>query len=107
MVRLERRVGTNPRVPLSSCRGGYDPRVPDLLMPIRLAEFSSDQSALAGRVTLVGKVVLTVRKPQQDYVDLASLQRWSGADFWTADSLGDDVTVLAPGYVIQPVAIYK
>ena len=22
-------------------------------------------------------------------------------------SLGDDVTVLAPGYVIQPIAIYK
>ncbi len=107
MNHLVRHVGSNPRVPLSSCSPyGYDPNVPDLLMPIRLAQFSSSQSALAGRLTVVGKVVLAVRNESNDYVDLASLQEWSGAGFWT-DTLSDDAAVIAPGYVIQPLAIYK
>jgi hypothetical protein len=113
MNRLVHRVGRNPRVPLTTCGpDGYDPHAPDLLMPIRLGQLSSDQSALAGRVTLVGKVVLAVRHPNDYYVDLATLQQWSGAPFWTAenaapDNLDDTATVLAPGYVIQPIAIYK
>jgi hypothetical protein len=47
------------------------------------------------------------------YVDRASLQQWSGADFWTSPpndpetTLAGDATVLTPGYVIQPIAIYK
>jgi hypothetical protein len=109
MNRLVRRVGSDPRVPLSSCdANGYDPNVPDLLMPIRLAQFSSSQSAVAGRLTLVGKVVLAVRQKSvyDQYVDTRSLQQWSGAPFWTT-GLSDDVTVLSPGYVIQPIAIYK
>lgn len=117
MNRLRRRVGTNPRVPLTTCGAhgvdGYDPHAPDLLMPIRLGRLSSDQSALAGRVTLVGKVVLAVRRPKADYVDQATLQQWAGAPFWTdtfggQNNLQDTATVLAPaGYVIQPIAIYK
>jgi hypothetical protein len=117
MNRLVRRVGANPRVPLTTCGAhgveGYDPAAPDLLMPIRLGRLSSDQSALAGRVTLVGKVVLAIRRPGADYVDQATLQQWSGAAFWTAElgganNLQDTATVLAPaGYVIQPIAIYK
>jgi len=117
MKRLMRRVGANPRVPLTTCAAhgfdGYDPYAPDLLMPIRLGRLSSDQSALSGRVTLVGKVVLAVRRPGADYVDEATLQQWSGAGFWTgelggANNLRDTATVLAPaGYVIQPIAIYK
>lgn len=108
MDRLVRRVGTNPRVPLSSCRAlGYDGHTPDLLMPIRLGAFTANQTALAGRVTLVAKVMLAVRHSGGSYVDIASLQQWSGANFWTGSDLPDDATVLAPGYVLQPIAIYK
>ncbi len=134
MNRLVRRVGPNPRVPLSSCSGaGYDPNVPDLLMPIRLGALTSSASALAGHVTMVGKVMLEVHGTMKaasehqgealgDYIDLASLQQWSGAPFWTAGdgeygrrsrlgqpgaALADDATVTGPGYVIQPIAIYK
>ena len=97
-------------MPLSSCSGSiYDPYVPDLLMPIRLGSFAANQSALAGKLTVIGKVVLIVRQRTGGYADLASLQRWSGASFWTAGPYGpsDDATVVAPGYVIQPLAIYK
>ena len=112
ITRLTRRVGTNPLVPLTSCGpGGYDPNAPDLLIPVRLGQLSSHQIALTGRVTLVGKVMLAVRHPADDYVDQATLQQWSGANFWTQDgpnNLADTATVLAPaGYVIQPIAIYK
>jgi hypothetical protein len=111
MNRLVRRVGTNPSVPLNSCslRQGYeqyDPHAPDLLMPIRLGEFTANQAALAGRVTLVAKVMLAVRGTNS-YVDLAALQQWAGANLWTQGALDDAATVLAPGYVLQPIAIYK
>jgi hypothetical protein len=111
---LVSRVGTNPRVPLSSCSAeGYDPRAPDLLMPIRLGEFTANQTALAGPVTLVAKVMHVVHEfhavtgQYNSYVDLASLQQWSGANYWTHGELQDDAAVLAPGYVLQPIAIYK
>ena len=108
MDRLVRRVGTDPRVPLSSCSlGGYDPNGADLLMPIRLGAFSGNQTALAGPVTVVAKVMLPVRGQGNFYVDLASLQQWAGAGFWTTGELKDDATVLPPGYVLQPIAIYK
>jgi hypothetical protein len=111
MNHLVRRVGTNPSVPLSSCslRQGYeryDPHAPDLLMPIRLGEFTANQRALAGRVTLLAKVQLAVRGTNS-YVDLPSLQQWAGANLWTNNELDDAATVLAPGYVLQPIAIYK
>jgi hypothetical protein len=121
MARLAERVGTNPRVPLSSCSGRYDPNVPDLLMPIRLGALSAAGTALGGHVTLVGKVLLKVNPPGGQYLDVASLQQWSGAPMWTSGdgergertlgipgvALADDATVVAPGYVIQPIAIYK
>jgi hypothetical protein len=111
MSLLLRRVGTNPLVPLTTCGAkGYDPRAPDLLMPIHLRQLSSEQRELAGRVTLVGKVILAVRHPRADYMDQATLQQWAGAPFWTGmgpTNLTDTATVLAPGYVIQPIAIYK
>ncbi len=105
-----------PRVPLSSCSpSGYDPRKPDLLMPIRLGTFTANQTALSGPVTVVAKVMLRVRRVGKPYVDLASLQQWAGASIWTGNlpngigktELMDDATVLAPGYVLQPIAIYK
>lgn len=117
---LVSRVGTDPRVPLSSCKRtdgneGYDPRAADLLMPIGLREFTANPVALQGRVTLIGKVMLELRQPEQSFVDLASLRRWSGAEFWTGThelglvegGLNNDATVLSPGYVIQPIAVYK
>jgi hypothetical protein len=118
LARLVRKIGANPRVPLSSCSpGGYDPNVPDLLMPIRFGELSSTEGGLAGQVTLIGKVMLVVRgRLHMDdpgkhgyYVDRASLQEW-GPDPEAAQGtnpLSDEATVLGPGYVIQPIAIYK
>jgi hypothetical protein len=62
MNSLVRRVGTNPQVPLSSCSPyRNDGDVPDLLMPLHLGDLSSSQSAVAGQLTLVGKVVLILR----------------------------------------------
>ena len=65
---LDRTVGTNPRVPLSTCDGKISPkpRGVDLLMPIRRGNLSSEQSLLAGPVTVVGKLVRAVRKPGQE-----------------------------------------
>lgn len=113
MNHLVRHAGPNPRVPVSSCSpGGYDPNVPDLMMPIGLAELTSSPAALHGYVTVVGKVMLVLHGEKSDYVDVASLQQWSQALLWTSGKWGgtdlrDDATVLGPGYVIQPIAIYK
>jgi hypothetical protein len=116
---LERAVGSNPRVPLSTCDGktDYRPRGVDLLFPIRLGGLSGEASLLAGPVTLVGKLVRAVRKPGQEYVDDASFATFSGPTN-TLDSvqaagteyykeLDADAVVLAPGAVILPIAIYK
>jgi hypothetical protein len=112
-------VGTDPRVPLASCDGkvDYHPRGVDLLFPIRLANLSPEQSLLAGRVTLVGKVVRAVRNGRQDYVDDASFATFSGPTTQIQSALGEepgmwdeldaDAVVLAPGAVILPIAIYK
>jgi hypothetical protein len=117
---FEDTVGDDPRVPLSSCDGTIDlrPRGVDLLFPIRLANLSSEESVIAGPVTLVGKLVRAVRKPGQEYVDDASLATFSGPlDKIDGSQVGDssglsgeltsDAVVLAPGAVILPVAIYK
>jgi hypothetical protein len=115
---LDATVGTNPRVPLSTCDGkiAYRPRGVDLLMPIRLGNLSSEQSLLAGPVTVVGKLVRAVRKPGQEYVDNASIATFSGPVEKVDESQGDsdlggeltsDAVVLAPGAVILPIAIYK
>ena len=118
---LDRTVGTNPRVPLSTCDGKIAsvPRGVDLLIPIRLSNLSSEQSLLAGPVTVVGKLVRAVRKSGQEYVDNASIATFSGPlqriddngppiDIGTlGDELTTDAVVLSPGAVILPVAIYK
>ena len=117
---LDRTVGTDPRVPLSTCNGktDYHLRGVDLLFPIRLANLSSEQSLLAGPVTLVGKLIRAVRKPGQEYVDDASFATFSGpiekidatqpgGDTGLYEELNADAVVLAPGAVILPLAIYK
>jgi hypothetical protein len=86
-------------------------------MPIRLRDLTSDVSVLSGQVNLIGKVMLSIRGrlhmtdpgKHEYYVDLASIQQWSGAPLWTSGPNGliDEATVLGPGYVIQPLAIYK
>jgi hypothetical protein len=116
---FDRAVGSNPRVPLSTCDGRTDfsPHGIDFLFPIRLANLSSEASLLAGPVTLVGKLVRAVRKPGHEYVDDASFAtyagpvrtvdgvRAAGTDFYK--ELDADAVVLAPGAVILPIAIYK
>ena len=116
---LDKAVGTNPRVPLSSCNGtnSLRPRGVDLLIPIRLANLTSERSLLAGPVTVVGKLVRAVRKPGQEYVDDASVATFTGPLEKVDESQPDggqlgaeltaDAVVLAPGAVILPVAIYK
>jgi hypothetical protein len=118
---LDKTVGSNPRVPLSTCDGqtDYRPRGIDLLVPIRLASLSSEQSLLAGPVTVVGKLVRAVRKNGQEYADAPSFATFAGParalDAATNlaeergfnDELTADAVVLAPGAVILPVAIYK
>src|SRR5207244_4132963 len=77
---LNKAAGRNPRVPMSTCDGqtDYRPRGVDLLFPIALAELSSEQSLLAGPVTLVGKLVRAVRRPGDEYVDEESLTTFAG-----------------------------
>lgn len=114
--RLVQAVGPTARVPMS-CAGTVNPRPRrlDLLFPIRLGELSSEQSLLAGPVTVVGKIVRAVRRPGDAYVDSASLARFNGpvaavnASLPGGDTFGlaADVTVLSPGAVIVPIAVYK
>lgn len=112
--------GTNPRVPVSTCNGKpvLRPRGVDILFPVQLRDLSPEQSLFAGRLTVVGKLIRAVRTPSNRYVDEASLARFhssvsavdeaSGvASYGLSDELASDVTVLSPGYVILPIAIYK
>lgn len=109
--------GPNPWVPLASCDGTRDirPRGADLLIPIQLGELTPEQSLLDGPVTVVGKVVRAVRHGRI-YVDDASLATFNDAVTAIGDARNDDqmltelktdVTVLSPGAVILPIAIYK
>jgi len=114
MNQLVRQAGTNPLIPFSSCSpSGWDPRAPDLLMPIRLGALTTNQSARTGDLTVVAKVMLAVRKPKDDYVDSAAMNQWSDAPPFTTHTantqaeLDDDAAVIAPGYYLQPIAIYK
>ncbi len=118
--RLVTAVGPNARVPISSCAGtpALKPRGVDLLIPIRLGELAPEQSLLAGPVTVVGKVVRAVRRQDDAYVDNASLALFDGpvravdsalpdAGLVQTSELDADATVLSPGAVILPIAIYK
>ncbi len=121
---LAKAAGPNPRVPLSTCDGRSDrkPRGVDLLFPVHLESLSSEQSLLAGPVTLVGKLVRAVRKPSQAYADEASLETFldpvDAVDLAVprlkyeppSDLDGElkaDAVVVSPGAVILPIAIYK
>jgi len=106
------------RVPLSTCAGRVLQRPrPDLLFPVTLDGLTDERSLLAGPVTVVGKVVRQVRKPEDSYVDRKALAAYSqpvGAiddalesEEPMSDELSDDVAVLPPGAVILPLAIYK
>ena len=117
-------VGANPRVPAASCTGdnASRPRGLDFLFPIQLGALNDDPSVLAGPVTIVGKLLRSVRRESEAYVDDRSLSTWyvatssvdamfvkdSGASEDTMRSeLNTDVSVLAPGVVVLPIAIYK
>jgi len=91
------------------------PRGVDLLFPVRLSALSSEPTLLSGPVTIVGKLVRSVR-PHDEYVDQPSLAEFEVATRAVDDAYGDealsgelasDATVLAPGAVILPIAIYK
>lgn len=117
---LAKAAGRNPRVPLSTCSGevALRPRGVDLLLPIRLAALSSEPTLLAGPVTVVGKLIRSVRAGHE-YVDEASLATFAAPVTSVDDAAGDegyypltdeldsDASVLAPGAVIMPIAIYK
>jgi hypothetical protein len=113
--RLVQVIGRNPRVPTSCGEAANpSPRGLDMLFPIRLGELSPERSLLAGPVTVVGKLVRAVRRPDDAYVDTASLALFdepvSAAGMWEGEGEGGvaaDVTVLSPGAVILPIAIYK
>jgi hypothetical protein len=124
-ARFAAAVGRRPRVALASCTGRLDyvPRGLDLLFPIDLGALNDDPSVLAGPVTIAGKVLRQVRTKSDEYVDDQAFGAWAGPidkltdvlnqdadnpDF--ADMTGEldtDVSVLAPGAVILPIAIYK
>ncbi len=112
----------NPRVPFSTCDGSpaAKPRGVDLLFPVSLGALSSEPTLLSGPVTIVGKLVRSVGR-DDEYVDQPSLAKFESAtsavDSAAADESGpagglagelaSDATVLAPGAVILPIAIYK
>jgi hypothetical protein len=118
-------IASNPRVPLASCSGRLleTPRQPDLLFPVELAALTKERSLLAGPVTIVGKLVRQVRRPDDVYVDRKAVATFTRAvdaldaalatDFGNGDaqSLGGelfaDVSVLPQGAVVLPIAIYK
>lgn len=113
-------VPANPPTAFSSCHGepAFRPRGIDLQMPVPLASLSGVDSLLAGPVTVVGKVLRRVWGKDDLYVDPVSFAAYSRAveafDAATVDfgsSLGTelaaDVTVLPPGAVVLPIAIYK
>jgi len=117
---LVKAAGPDPRVPLSTCDGGTSPipRGVDLLFPIQIGAISPEQSLLAGPVTLVGKVVRVVRTKADAYVDDASMtvfgdpldaidEATNGEATAFGNELDADASVLAPGAVILPIAIYK
>jgi len=123
-------VRTNPRVPAASCSGddAAKPGGLDFLFPFQLGALNDDPSVLAGPVTIVGKLLRSVHRESDAYVDDRSLATWLtptssmdatfmrdlGPDAYDAlnartmwSELQTDVSVLAPGVVILPIAIYK
>lgn len=70
----------------------------------------SDQTRASRSARATVRIGTPVRSYSlNSYVDLASLQQWSGAPSWTSGvgGLTDDATLTGPGYLIQPIAIYR
>jgi len=116
---LIKAAGPNPRVPMATCDGNADevnPRGIDLLFPLQLANSTPEPGLISRPVTVVGKLVLTVRNKDSEYVDNASLTTFSkaliqldGAEHTGTEQLDElyaDTVVLPPGAVIIPIAIY-
>ena len=80
----------NPRVPFSTCDGrpAAKPRGVDLLFPVRLGALSSEPTLLSGPVTIVGKLVRSVRR-DDEYVDQPSLAKFESATS-AVDHAADD-----------------
>jgi hypothetical protein len=122
-----RGVARRPRIPLGSCGGSEPARRGglDFLFPLSLAALSSEESLLSGRVNVLGKLIRNVRTQGDAYVDsnllstfLAPITALHDAllrdpprgytdDPGLLEELYADVTVLPPGGLIIPVAIYK
>ena len=66
-------VGPTARVPMSCGETASPPPRGLVLLPIRLGDLSPEHCLLAGPVTVVGKLVRAVRRPDDAYVDSASL----------------------------------
>jgi hypothetical protein len=113
-------LGPNPRIAVSSCTGRRVRRLRgvDLLIPLPLGALNVEPGLLAGHVTVVGKLLHVVRPDDQPYIDTATLNSLATPitalertpKFPHVDLTGEldsDVTVLEPGAVILPIAIYK
>lgn len=119
--RYAKAVAADPRTAFASCRGRPSPRPHgiDLLVPMPLGSLAGADELLAGPVTIVGKVVRRVRTKDDVYVDAPALAGYGrGVDDLDAvvgeavetslgTELATDVTVLPPGAVVLPIAIYK
>jgi hypothetical protein len=125
--RYVRMIGSNPRVPLSSCapRLSSKPPLVDFLFPIQYAVLSDEQSLLSGTLSIVGKVIRIARVGDRDqYQDSEALRTFLPATVEAQNNGGllaaatvgsdglptelvEDATVFAPGAVIIPIAIYK
>lgn len=122
---LVKTVGPDPRVPMATCDGNAHvakPRGVDLLFPMQLSNFTPEPGLISGPVTVVGKLVLAIRKKGADYVDNESLTTFTKGlmrlDSAERNSTGDgslsyldelyaDAVVLPPGAVVIPIAIYR
>lgn len=82
--RYVRTIGSNPRVPLSSCvpRSRSKAAPVDFLFPIQYAVLSDEQSLLSGALSIVGKVIRIARPGDRDhYQDPEALRTFLAATY--------------------------
>jgi hypothetical protein len=120
-ARFASALGPNPRIAVSSCTGRRVRRFHgvDLLIPLPLGALNVEPGLLAGHVTVVGKLLHVVRPADEPYIDTATLNSLAAPitalertphfprHVDLTGELDSDVTVLEPGAVILPIAIYK
>jgi hypothetical protein len=120
-ARFASALGPNPRIAVSSCTGRRVRRLRgvDLLIPLPLGALNVEPGLLAGHVTVVGKLLHVVRPADESYIDTATLNSLEAPitalertpqfprDVDLTGELDSDVTVVEPGAVILPIAIYK